>query len=59
VLASDGLWDAVSNEEAARLALRHRSQGAEAAARALVAEAYIRGSQDNITAVVVFFQFLS
>jgi serine/threonine protein phosphatase PrpC len=59
VLASDGLWDAVSNEEAARLALRHRSQGAEAAARALVAEAYVRGSQDNITAVVVFFQFAS
>ena len=59
VLASDGLWDAVGNEEAARLALRHRSQGAEAAARALVAEAYVRGSQDNITAVVVFFQFPS
>ena len=59
VLASDGLWDAVSNEEAARLALRHRSQGAEAAARALVAEAYVRGSQDNITAVVVIFQFAS
>ena len=56
VLASDGLWDAVENEEATRLALKHRSRGAEAAARALVAEAYSRGSVDNISAVVVFFR---
>ena len=49
MLASDGLWDAMHNEEATRLALKVRAQGAEAAARALVAEAYARGSQDNIT----------
>lgn len=47
---SDGLWDAVTNEEATQLALKHQGSGGEAAARALVAEAYSRGSQDNITA---------
>lgn len=52
VLASDGLWDAMDNEEATRLALKWRGAGAEYAARALCMEAYARGSQDNITAVV-------
>lgn len=52
VLASDGLWDAVDNEEATQLALKWRAAGAEYAARALCMEAYARGSQDNITAVV-------
>ncbi|EFN56436.1 hypothetical protein CHLNCDRAFT_35180 [Chlorella variabilis] len=55
VLASDGLWDAMDNHEATRLAMQYREQGAEAAARALVAEGYTRGSQDNISALVVFF----
>ncbi|KAI7835622.1 hypothetical protein COHA_010479 [Chlorella ohadii] len=55
VLASDGLWDAVDNEEATQLALKWRAAGAEYAARALCMEAYARGSQDNITAVVIFF----
>jgi serine/threonine protein phosphatase PrpC len=54
VLASDGLWDAMNNDEATRLALEQRRRGAEAAARALVAEAYQRGSLDNISCVVVF-----
>jgi serine/threonine protein phosphatase PrpC len=57
VLASDGLWDAMNNDETTRLALEHRRRGPEAAARAIVAEAYNRGSQDNITAVVVFFSY--
>lgn len=30
VLASDGLWDAVSNQEAVRLALEHRAEGGRA-----------------------------
>lgn len=52
VLASDGLWDAVDNEEATEIALKWRKRGAEYAAQALCMEAYARGSQDNITAVV-------
>lgn len=59
VLASDGLWDAVSNQEAVRLALEHRAEGPEAAARALASEAFVRGSCDNISCVVVFFDFSS
>ena len=49
MLASDGLWDAMHNEEATALALKYRAKGAEAASRALVRESYARGSQDNIT----------
>lgn len=52
VLASDGLWDAVDNEEATEVALKWQKRGAEYAAQALCMEAYARGSQDNITAVV-------
>lgn len=59
VLASDGLWDAMSNEEATRLAQKHRASGAQAAARALAVEAYARGSVDNITALCIFFKFSS
>ena len=52
ILASDGLWDVFSNEEAAayvssRLAEKHHG------AKSLVIEAYKRGSVDNITVMVV------
>ena len=62
MLASDGLWDVLQNEEAVALAGKHLARGvggggcAEAAARALVQEAFARGSMDNISVVVVFFK---
>jgi serine/threonine protein phosphatase PrpC len=51
VAATDGLWDVLSVEEAARVV--RRAATAEAAARALVAEALAAGTRDNVTAVVV------
>ncbi len=48
ILATDGLWDVLSNEEACRVA----RQGAAA----VVDYAYKKGSTDNITAVVVTLQ---
>lgn len=55
IIASDGVWDLVSNEEA----VEHVSSfgDAEAAARALVALAYDRGSYDNISCIVAKFAF--
>lgn len=45
VLATDGLWDVLSNEEACAMARK--------GAVALVDHAYNKGSTDNITAVIV------
>ncbi|CAA6670343.1 unnamed protein product [Spirodela intermedia] len=53
ILASDGLWDVVSNEEA--VAMVKPIEDPEAAARRLMEEAFQRGSADNITCVVVRF----
>ncbi|CAN6236522.1 unnamed protein product [Urochloa humidicola] len=53
VLASDGLWDVVSNEEA--VAMTRSIQDPEEAAKKLLQEAYKRESSDNITCVVVRF----
>ncbi|KAI9118298.1 hypothetical protein K1719_010630 [Acacia pycnantha] len=53
ILASDGLWDVVSNEEA--VAMIKPIADAEEAAKRLMNEAYQRGSSDNITCVVVRF----
>ncbi|KAK6237085.1 hypothetical protein QUC31_020879 [Theobroma cacao] len=53
ILASDGLWDVVSNEEA--VAMIKPIQDPEQAAKRLMQEAYQRGSADNITCVVVRF----
>lgn len=51
ILASDGVWDVISNQEAVTLV-----QGipdAQRAVRRLVEEAYSRGSLDNISAVIL------
>ncbi|MBA0827934.1 hypothetical protein Goarm_012671 [Gossypium armourianum] len=53
IIASDGLWNVLSNEDA--VALVQHITDAEAAARKLIKEAYARGSSDNITCVVVRF----
>ncbi|KAH9760196.1 putative protein phosphatase 2C 59 [Citrus sinensis] len=53
ILASDGLWDVVTNEEA--VAMIKPIQDPEEAAKRLMQEAYQRGSADNITCVVVRF----
>jgi serine/threonine protein phosphatase PrpC len=50
VLASDGLWDVLSNEDVARLV---KGLPAVEAAKVLVEEAVRRESGDNITALVV------
>ncbi|TXG62323.1 hypothetical protein EZV62_013686 [Acer yangbiense] len=53
ILASDGLWDVVTNEEA--VDMTKPIQDPEEAAKRLMLEAYHRGSADNITCVVVRF----
>ncbi|KAG6527891.1 probable protein phosphatase 2C 76 [Zingiber officinale] len=53
VLASDGLWDVIPNEEA--IALARMEEEPEAAARTLTQTAFSRGSTDNITCIVVRF----
>jgi protein phosphatase 1L len=55
ILASDGLWDVVTNEEA--VAMTKPIEDPEVAAKRLMHEAYQRGSGDNITIVVVRFLF--
>ncbi|EMS53310.1 putative protein phosphatase 2C 45 [Triticum urartu] len=50
ILASDGLWDVVSNEEA--VDMTRSIQDPEEAAKRLLQEAYKRESSDNITCVV-------
>ncbi|KAH0466508.1 hypothetical protein IEQ34_003746 [Dendrobium chrysotoxum] len=53
VLASDGLWDVVPNEDA--ISLARAEEEPEAAARKLTETAFSRGSGDNITCIVVRF----
>ncbi|CAK9318200.1 unnamed protein product [Citrullus colocynthis] len=53
VLASDGLWDVVCNEDAVLVA--GKEDEPEAAARKLTEAAFTRGSADNITCIVVKF----
>ncbi|KAF2315496.1 hypothetical protein GH714_039947 [Hevea brasiliensis] len=53
VLASDGLWDVVPNEDAVSIA--QTEEEPEAAARKLTEAAFTRGSADNITCIVVRF----
>uniref|UniRef100_A0A0D9WTN9 protein-serine/threonine phosphatase n=1 Tax=Leersia perrieri TaxID=77586 RepID=A0A0D9WTN9_9ORYZ len=53
ILASDGLWDVVTNEEA--VAMVKPILDSEQAAKRLLQEASQRGSADNITCLVVRF----
>ena len=51
IIASDGLWDVLTSEEAVTLALR--AGGPDEAARRLQITATERGSTDNITVIVL------
>lgn len=51
ILASDGLWDVMKNEEAVKLV--HSCACASEAAKKLVRVAKLNDTHDNITAVVV------
>lgn len=58
VLASDGLWDVIGNQEAVELALQVIQGNVDGsayqdAAEVLAQEAYVRGSSDNIGVCVV------
>jgi protein phosphatase 1L len=53
LLASDGLWDVVKDQDACQLV--EKELDAEAAAKFLTEEAFKRGSADNITCIVVRF----
>jgi protein phosphatase 1L len=55
VLASDGLWDTFSNEEAVAF-VKSRLHEPHFGAKSLTLESYARGSVDNITVIVVVFK---
>jgi protein phosphatase 1L len=54
VLATDGLWDVMDNEEVVQYI--HKYGQRDEVASWLVEEALRRGSLDNITVVIVWFQ---
>ena len=51
VLATDGVWDVLSNEEVARLVIE--ADEPQWASKIVMEEAYGRGSMDNICVVVI------
>lgn len=54
ILASDGLWDVFSNQEAVDF-IKDRLHEPLFGAKSLVLQAYYRGSSDNISVMVVNF----
>lgn len=57
IVASDGVWDVLTSEEACRLVCVARADGEDGAAE-VVSEAIRRGSRDNCTAMVVHFSWV-
>lgn len=55
ILASDGLWDTFSNEEACSFVQDHLKE-ADFGAKSLAMESYKRGSVDNITVLIIAFK---
>lgn len=53
VLACDGVWDVVKDEEAIAFLKEKQEAPAVQLAKALAVEALKRGSQDNISVIVV------
>lgn len=54
VLACDGIWDVLADDDAIAVCIEHRT--ADLAANALVRRAFEVGSDDNLTALVVAWQ---
>eukprot|EP00931_Biecheleriopsis_adriatica_P065733 TRINITY_DN40212_c0_g1_i1.p1 TRINITY_DN40212_c0_g1~~TRINITY_DN40212_c0_g1_i1.p1 ORF type:complete len:660 (+),score=152.86 TRINITY_DN40212_c0_g1_i1:91-2070(+) len=54
VLATDGVFDVLNNQEVVDMAMRHW-QDPEEAAKNIVRSAYKRGSEDNLTVLVIQF----
>ncbi|XP_068203096.1 protein phosphatase 1L [Palaemon carinicauda] len=52
ILATDGLWDVLTNEEAVAYVREHIHEP-DYGAKSLVLHAYYRGSQDNITVAIL------
>lgn len=55
VLASDGLWDTFTNDEAVHF-IKQRLNEPDYGARSLTLQSYYRGSLDNITVIVINFK---
>lgn len=55
ILASDGLWDAFSNEEAVAF-IKDRLDEPFFGAKSITLQAYHKGSLDNISVVIVSFK---
>ena len=55
ILATDGLWDAFSNDEAVEY-IKDRLDEPHFGAKSIVLQAYYRGSLDNITVMIVNFE---
>lgn len=55
IVASDGLWDALTDQESIDEVMKYEDP--EEAARAVITTAYDRGSYDNISAIVAFVDF--
>ena len=59
ILACDGVWDVLTYQHATELVGTSRDDGCspEECARTLVQTALNKGSKDNITAVIIFFNW--
>merc|ERR1712232_557149 len=55
VLACDGVWDVLGDDDAVAVCVEH-SSGADLAAHALIRRSFEIGSDDNLTALVVAWQ---
>lgn len=55
ILASDGLWDTFTNEEAVAF-IKERLHEPDYGAKSITLQAYYRGSLDNITVLVINFK---
>mmetsp|Transcript_10888 Transcript_10888/g.22484 ORF Transcript_10888/g.22484 Transcript_10888/m.22484 type:complete len:462 (-) Transcript_10888:52-1437(-) len=54
ILACDGIWDVLGDDDAVAVCIEHRS--ADLAAHALIRRAFEIGSDDNLTAMIVAWQ---